>query len=83
MIRKFIIASGDNSPISERITITPSSASDTYTVETASPVSWAIATNADIEVYVSRIYPDLSTGFEITYSGATPSVDFNVNVVYQ
>lgn len=83
MIRKFIISSGDNSPISERITITPAATSGTYVYETAFPVSWAIVIDDDVEVYVSKIYPELETGFEITFNNATISVDFNVNVVYQ
>jgi hypothetical protein len=83
MIRKFLIASGDNSPISERIDITPSTTDGTYVFETAYPVSWAMITDADVIVYVSKIYPELATGLEITFWNATPSTPFSVNIVYQ
>ncbi len=83
MKRKFILASGDNSPLSERISITPLNTDDVYVLETGFPVSWAMVTDSDVTVYISKIYPDLATGFEITFSGASISVPFNVNVVYQ
>lgn len=44
MIRRFILAEGDNSPETSRIEITPISTNGTYFVETGFPVSWAIIT---------------------------------------
>lgn len=36
-----------------------------------------------IEVFISSIYPDLTTGLELTFRGATPSEQFTVDLVYR
>lgn len=39
-------------------------------------------TFSGIEIYVSAIYPDRSTGLELTYSGASIGTPFSVDLVY-
>jgi len=44
MIRRFIIADGDNSPVTTRIEINPATVNGTHIIETGFPISWAIIT---------------------------------------
>ena len=75
MIRKFVLAEGDNNAITTRIDIDPITVNGTQFIETGFPVSWAIITGGgDTSTSTTRgpIYfdPDGSTTYSVsTISG--------------
>jgi len=87
MIRRFVLASGDNNAINLSVTINPSASSGSQFFETGTPVSWVgiggVAAAEDIKVTPSGKYPDLETGFELSFEDATPATPFDVELVYR
>lgn len=42
-----------------------------------------VAASDGLEAYISKIYPDIAQGLEITYNNATPSEQFSIDLVYR
>lgn len=72
MIRRFLTATGDNNPQTDRITISPGGTSGTYTVSTGYPVSWIYINGTTVpeNSYSGPYYFDPG-GSTYTYSVAT------------
>lgn len=73
MIRRFVVADGDNNPVVTRLSFTTSASGDgTQTISTAYPVSWAIVNGTDVN-------SDTYKGpFFYTPTGATT---YNINTI--